>query len=563
MLDQICIETYSSVYQSNITEHTEGIGQNFISSPQFRSWMQTNDASQALLCVGDPGVGKTVNATKAIQTLRQRQTALREAVLFVYCDCTRRRSRLNRRDSSPEARSKGVQTPSHIIASLLRQLVETYGSPTSDLQDLFTRHEQQKTRPSTAELVQVFGDVARGFDRIYIVVDAMDECDSLEVETFASHLFSICSAPACRLLVTTRRHPQIEQMFEDCTRLDMCATDADTLAYLQSRAKREFPSRVLREPQALARILQSILHSANGIPLIARLHMNVLRGIRTPGAMLAAIARLGSGSDVYDETYQAAMERITKQPGDLPAMALRVLRWICCAKRYLMAGEVQCILAMDNDSDCLDEDFMPDMDDVLLACEGLVCIVPGRDEESPRLELVHTTARQYFDRCLAEWAPDASLDLARTSLNMLSFMDLSPLPRSLIDYAWRYWGLHAKDVEDLNEGDQLRTLSALVQRFLDKEKKGNPLSHEITVHKQHKLETDQLDQGLTGYHLTAKFGLTRLFEALRDPNDDLDAMLAGPSGYGITPLQLAILYHNVEMAEFMIKLANVDSQGAV
>lgn len=293
LLDQICPEDYSSVFQSNITEHTVGIGRNFTSSSEFRGWVAgSDDGSRTLLCVGDPGVGKTVLATKAIQALRQKGKTLREAVLFVYCDCTRRRSRLSRRDSSPEARSKGVQTPGHFIASLLRQLVETNGSQTSYLQDLMSRHKQQKTKPRAKELEQAFAEVAQDFERIYIIVDAMDECDGLEMETFATHLRTICAAPTLRLLLTSRRHPGIEQIFEDSIRLDMRASDDDTLQYLRSRARREFPPRVVRDSQAIERILSALLLSANGIPLIARLHMNTLRGLRTPGAMLAAIARL-------------------------------------------------------------------------------------------------------------------------------------------------------------------------------------------------------------------------------------------------------------------------------
>lgn len=62
---------------------------------------------------------------------------------------------------------------------------------------------------------------------------------------------------------------------------------------------------------------------------------------------------------MYDETYHAAMERITKQAGELPAMAIRVIRWIVCAKRYIYTRELQCILAMGNESLSIDEDFVP------------------------------------------------------------------------------------------------------------------------------------------------------------------------------------------------------------
>ena len=556
LLDQICQDDYGSVFRSNITEHTTGIGQNFIASPEFEDWAGEDSKARTLLCLGDPGVGKTVMATKAIQKLKTKEVPAREAVIYVYCDCTRRRSRLNRRDSSPEARSKGVQTPGHFIASLLRQLVEAHESPTPSLQDLMARHERQKTRPRINELEQAFAEMSTNFDRIYIIVDAMDECDNLEMDTFAAHLLSICSAHILRLLVTSRRHPQIEQIFEDSARLEMSANEDDTVHYLQSRARREFPPRVLRDGQALNRILRALLLSANGIPLIARLHMNALRGVRTPGAMLATIARLQSDSDVYDETYRRAMERITKQPGELPAMAMKVLRWVVCAKRYIYTRELQCVLAIRDDSDSLDEDFIPDMDDVFLACEGLVCLVTGPSNENVRLELVHTTARQYFDKKLAEWAPDVSLDLTRTCLNVLAFDDQSPVPNSLLEYAWRYWGQHAKDVEELEEEEQFRSLTTLVTKILaENDGSASPLSRKVTCDFPGKEEWGV--DTLTGYHLAASFGLTRLLEALWKPGDDLDAMFI-VDGEMQTPLAYAIASKSIEVIRLMLRLRSIN-----
>lgn len=192
--------------------------------------------------------------------------------------------------------------------------------------DLVNKHERQRTRPTIEEVEHAFTKVARNFDQVYVVADALDECDSLEVGTFVSHSLASCSGLRARRLVTSGKHPQVEQIYEDSARFELRSHDEDTLQYLQSRARREFPAQVLRDAEALGRVFSALLLSADGIPLIARLHMNALRGLRTPGK-------------VYDETYQRAMERITKQPGELPVMATKVLRWVVCARIAVRAGD--------------------------------------------------------------------------------------------------------------------------------------------------------------------------------------------------------------------------------
>lgn len=198
--------------------------------------------------------------------------------------------------------------------------------------------------------------------------------------------------------------------------------------------------------------------------------------------------------------------------------------------------------------------FLADMDDIYLACEGLVCTVNDSQTDGDRLELVHTTARQYFDCNLAEWAPDVNLDLTRTCLNLLAFEDPSPLPESLMVYAWRYWGQHAKDVEDLNEEEQFNTLVSLVRKFVSSDKPGSPLSHVVTVHEKRRCLAED---GVTGYHLVAKFGLTRLFEACWESSDDLDTLL-GRRDYDVNPLLEAIYSGGVEMVKVMLRLRSVD-----
>jgi hypothetical protein len=46
--------------------------------------------------------------------------------------------------------------------------------------DLFSRHEKKQTRPSTSEILTVLQSVVAGLSRAFVIVDALDECQSAE-----------------------------------------------------------------------------------------------------------------------------------------------------------------------------------------------------------------------------------------------------------------------------------------------------------------------------------------------------------------------------------------------
>jgi len=67
--------------------------------------------------------------------------------------------------------------------------------------------------------------------------------------------------------------------------------------------------------------------------LLAQLHLDSLRGKRSPKAIRNALAKLTKGSDSYDVAYHNAMQRIQGQLPDQIELAMQVLSWITNAKR--------------------------------------------------------------------------------------------------------------------------------------------------------------------------------------------------------------------------------------
>ena len=70
------------------------------------------------------------------------------------------------------------QRAEDLIASLLKQL--SHGLPTlpESVASLYDKHEGRQTRPSFDEIAKVLQSVTAVYSKVYIIVDALDECRS-------------------------------------------------------------------------------------------------------------------------------------------------------------------------------------------------------------------------------------------------------------------------------------------------------------------------------------------------------------------------------------------------
>lgn len=66
------------------------------------------------------------------------------------------------------------------------------------------------------------------------------------------------------------------------------------------------------------------------------------------------------------------MERIKGQVPDQIELAMQVLAWITCATRQLTTTELQVALTVEVGESDLDKENLPDLDDMVSVCAGLV-----------------------------------------------------------------------------------------------------------------------------------------------------------------------------------------------
>lgn len=88
------------------------------------------------------------------------------------------------------------------------------------------------------------------------------------------------------------------------------------------------------------------------------------------------------------------MERINGQKEGFQNLVIKVLAWIICIKKPLSTSELQHALAVKVGEAELDRGNLPQIEDIVSVCAGLVTI----DEQSNIIRLVHYTTQDYFEQ---------------------------------------------------------------------------------------------------------------------------------------------------------------------
>src|ERR1700722_2684988 len=141
------------------------------------------------------------------------------ATTFIYCNY----------------KEQAEQTVSNLVASLLRQIVQGRRAISDDVKSFFERHQRQTSRPTLDQLQDVLISEIRTRSKVFIVVDAWDECRE-DDETRTLLLEVLRSLPRqANLMVTSRNLPSIGRDFKGAKRLHIRAKDDDMRAYIEGR----------------------------------------------------------------------------------------------------------------------------------------------------------------------------------------------------------------------------------------------------------------------------------------------------------------------------------------
>ncbi|KAJ5638592.1 hypothetical protein N7528_000982 [Penicillium herquei] len=380
----------------------KGTGQWFIETKVFQNWIHqystTPQNERSLFCPGIPGAGKTLLASTVINELfsnfGNNHTV---GVAFFYC---------NFREKI---------TLEEIVGCLLKQLAGQLPIFPEPVEDLYDTYLTLKTKASVNDLIEALDTTIFRFQRVFIVIDALDECHMADGsrDMLLDQLFALQSKHTLGILATSRENPEISCQFAGCPSLMIRANENDIERFLRGQMG-VLPNFVRNKPELQQEIVDKITKAVDGMFLLARLHLDSLKGKISPKQLRNTLTNL---STRLDAAYSEAINRIEAQTPDQSRAAKEVLAWIICATRPLTPIELQHALAIESDESYLDEDNIPDINDLVSICAGLVTI----DEQSTVIRLAHYTTQEYFEDNLDRLFPGAHSLLGASCIIYLSF----------------------------------------------------------------------------------------------------------------------------------------------
>ena len=563
--DWISASNYALEQANIIRKWQKGTGLWFFNLTEFEDFCNT--PSSTLLCTGIPGAGKSMIAALTVQYFWQRfqdnsTTPSISPVATIFCSYGKRTE----------------QTVHHMLAAILKQVVQGMSLPPEIIRQLYDLHSTRGSRPSKDELVTTLRSILRGTPPTFIVVDALDECNATDRRELAEILFDLQNDCDIRILSTSRDVVEVTELFPaGVLKSTIRATTADIRVYLEPRLSSL--GRFIKRDTALQHlIIDKVTTAADGMYvvcfrgldtllivkcrfLLARLHMESLKGRTSPRGLEVAASALHAGQETLEIAYKSVLARIDDQPAPLRDLAHRAIAWVVCAKRELTAAELREALSVNSGDVSLDQRSFPDIELVIDACAGLITLDDIFSVQYVRL--AHHTTTEFLREHLSKWVPDANAYLTEVCATYLFFnlttkcegLQLESILAShhMLEYVHENWARH------FQEASYAQTSEKLLKYLLD-----DHLWHRVTRSAQGSSWAVQSAHRFNGLHLAAQKGLHMFVPRLmfdRRPRNRPDETGRTPLSYAAENGHLDVVRQLTQLSRLPATFEVKDSRG--
>ena len=536
---------------ADIQEHTTpGTGQWFLHQPQVETWTQNLSLRQDMLCIGNPGTGKSHLTSLLIDQLTVKYPENKVCVVYYYCDY----------------KEKQLQTPLHFLCCIMRQLCRMQENlPTAVTEFYQKTRDDMKDQAWFQNVLVLMQQVASSYDTIFMVVDALDE---LESNSRRDSFFAIlnrlrASKPVVKAFASTRPHvTDLDEAFPNCLKIEVAASPQDLRLHVRKLVEQKHAASAVMDDQLKESIISELCDSAGGMFLLPSLLVNtILSHVTKRGVQNALRQSLSKSTDPaakrLQEVFASTTRRIKELPLELRRVAKKALMWISRARRPLRAEELQHALAVSPGDNEMDLYNIVPISTIVDSCCGLVEIESG----TSIAKLPHFSLGEYLQSDGHGLFEDADFEICVTLLQYLSFHSIEPLAQMsraqflncldahpLLDYACLQWGHHAQDLPATEYEQLVLPVLHNVSRLLVMARvrdQDSPFRRKYGERMQH-----WANSGGAGISVAATFGLTDLIKLLlkRTPPPKLSAR----NMYGSTPLHEAALAGHVETVQVLI-----------
>uniref|UniRef100_A0A0B7JZL9 Uncharacterized protein n=1 Tax=Bionectria ochroleuca TaxID=29856 RepID=A0A0B7JZL9_BIOOC len=455
ILDWITNITYGNEHSDIRNKRLPKTSEWLLETEEYHDWV--SNSGKTLYCEGMPGAGKTIIASIIVDDLDRHQKE--SGIAYIYCNYKRAET----------------QTVENLLKTMLRQLLQTRPLLPESVKSLYDEQKSRQTQPTLEEIRRLLRSTVASYPRVFIVIDALDECIGSDDcrSRYLQEIQELQKVYAVNALATSRPLPEVRKMppFKNSPLVQLQALDEDIQVYLDYRISK-FPSFVQLDIDLQRAIKDKIHGIVNGMFLLVKLYMDAIQDKVTSNSIKKAISAFGTNPDAYSEAYEAAIERIESQKSDRLTYAKKLLSWVSLAKRELSVSELEHALAVEPGARAIDKGDIPDLQDIISFCAGLVSI----DQTSQVVKLVHLTAQTFLESKLAEFLPNAESSIAHICITYQCFDTFASEHYAteeevknriwnypLFNYAAHYWGQHTRNSHQSKYALQLLKQTASVQ----------------------------------------------------------------------------------------------------
>jgi hypothetical protein len=243
-------DTDNEKLQDSLGNWCQGTSAYFLDSPKFLAWV-THD-TQTLLCPGIPGAGKTIISSVVAGYLGRLQLDKHSStemigVACLFCEYERRQE----------------QTPQAMVATLLRQLAEQSGRVLESVRRRYHLYES-KTKPSLHDTFSLLSDSIPKFQKVYLVVDALDECERAVCSELLSLLHDLQKKTGVRIMATSRHFSNLPWLPSEYEVLEVKAHEEDVLKVLDDRIQK-VPRWARVSPELRSKVKTELVRAVDGM----------------------------------------------------------------------------------------------------------------------------------------------------------------------------------------------------------------------------------------------------------------------------------------------------------
>ena len=137
-----------------------------------------------------------------------------------------------------ERQESQLQRPDQVLRCFLKQLADQSQRVFQFLEDLQTNNVDHGNALSVRELESAIMFAVNHLDKVFLVLDALDECDEVEVRRPLLASLSRVQEAGARVFLTSRPHPEdIQISLQLALQFQLKAFEDDILAYIDDFAK--------------------------------------------------------------------------------------------------------------------------------------------------------------------------------------------------------------------------------------------------------------------------------------------------------------------------------------